>query len=322
MNIELTTACPLQCPQCYCSLIGGKHIDLQTAKFWIKEAAANDVVQIMLSGGETLCYPHIYEIVAAASKYCEVVNIALSGFDFTQDVLDGLIKAGVSGIFISLNGSTEKINAFSRDGYYLAIDALQLLSDNKFPNIWINWVMHSSNADDFANIIEISEKYNVKHLVVMAFKPDSANNLLTIPTKSQMHNVRDIIKAYKGNVKILLEPCFSPMLALISETKLFGNLNVGKNKGCGAGRDTFSINVDGNLSPCRHLDYFEEHTSLEDYWNNSPILKRLREIEDDKREPCSSCYYSDYCRHCLAINAKMKGELYIGNETCPLQTPL
>ena len=83
MNIELTTNCPLHCPQCYCSLTGGKNIDLNIAVHRIQEGAEMGVKEVMLSGGETLCYPHIYELIQAAHTYCENVNIALSGCYFT-----------------------------------------------------------------------------------------------------------------------------------------------------------------------------------------------------------------------------------------------
>ncbi len=318
MNIELTSRCPLRCPQCYCSLTGGKDIDLETAIYWIKEGAKFGVKEVMLSGGETMCYPHIFEVVSAAKQYCGGANVALSGYNFNQDTYEKLISAGVTAIYISLNGSTKEINSITRDGYELAISALELLSENKYDNTTINWVMHSSNADDFPNVLKIAEKYNVKFLTVMAVKPDSKKELKTIPTIEQMEFVKSVIRSYKGNVKILVESCFSPMLALVCDTKLFGNMNVGKNKGCGAGRNTFSVSVDGLLSPCRHLEYFESYETLEDYIQKSEIQKKIRGLEDEKRKPCKDCRYSDYCRHCLAINSKINNDLYIGNEHCPI----
>lgn len=319
MNIELTTNCPLRCPQCYCSLTGGKNIDLQTAIHWIKEGAGLGVKDVMLSGGETLCYPHIYEVVRAAKEYCGGANVALSGFRFTQEVYDKLVKAGVTGIFISLNGSTEEINSQTRDGYHLAIAALELLQKNQFPHTTINWVMHSSNADDFINVVEIAERYDVAELVILAVKPDSKHSLNTIPSREQMLAVRDIIRSHKGKTKIFVESCFSPMLALVCDTKLFGNMNVGKNNGCGAGRTTFSVSVDGLLSPCRHLEYYEKYETAADYWENSPIQKRLREIDREQpAEPCSSCRFMKYCRHCAAINSKLEGKLFRGNQYCSI----
>ena len=142
LNLELTTCCPLHCPQCYCTLEGGKHLDLDVAKSKLREAGEHGVRIVHLSGGETLCYPHLYEVVTYAKQYCKQVNVALCGWHFNQTVLNRLIESGVDGIFISLNGSTEEINSVTRDGYDYALQALQLLCENGFPNTYLNWVMH------------------------------------------------------------------------------------------------------------------------------------------------------------------------------------
>lgn len=318
MNLELTTNCPLRCPQCYCSLTGGKNIDLNVAIERITEAHEMGLQEVMLSGGETLCYPYLTELIRAISSMGVKANVALSGYRFTESVYQELLDAGIFGIFISLNGSTKEINAQTRDGFDLAMLALQLLKDKEFPNTTINWVMHSSNAEDFINILAIAEKYNVAKVTIMAIKPNSKKELNTVPSKEQMFMVRDVIRNHKGNTKILIESCFSPMLALIGHTELFGNFNVGKYMGCGAGRWGVNINVDGLISPCRHLDYFEKWDSIEEYWNQSPVLRKIRSLNSRCREPCSSCKFCNYCRHCLAINSKLKHDLFFGNECCPL----
>lgn len=319
MNIELTTTCPLHCPQCYCSLTGGKNIDLQTAIYWIKEGGKAGIKEVMLSGGETMCYPYIYDVIKAARTYCGHPNVALSGFRFTQATYEKLVEAGIEGIFISLNGSTEEINSQSRDGFNLAISALKLLQKNQFPNTTINWVMHSNNADDFINVVKLAEKYDVANVVIIGVKPDSKKSLSTIPSKAQMYTIKDIVQAQKGKPHIFIESCFSPLLALTLDTKLFGNMNIGKNKGCHAGRSTFSVSVDGLLSPCRHLEYFEEYHSLEEYWENSKILKQLRDMDNEQpEEPCNSCRFMKYCRHCAAINSKLENRLFRGNKYCNL----
>lgn len=318
MNIELTTKCPLKCPQCYCTLEGGKDIDKKIALYWISEGVRHGVKEVMLSGGETLCYPFLFDIISGARSYGVGANIAISGFHFSQEIFLKLVNAGVTGIFVSLNGSTEEINSLTRDGFDLAINALHILKSNGYSYTTINWVMHSNNSDDFCNIIALAEKYAVANLTVMAVKPDSKKELRTLPSKEQMISVNNIIKSYNGPLRIYVESCFSPLLALFSETKLFGNFNIGKNKGCGAGRTTFSVNVDGMLSPCRHLDYFEKFDNLDDYLNKSLIQQKIRGLEESRREPCAKCKYCNYCRHCLAINSKTKNDLFIGFESCPI----
>lgn len=74
----------------------------------------------------------------AARENGIAANVALSGFGFDQKVYDRLIEVGVTGIFISINGSTEEINALSRDGYALSIAALQLLQKNRYPHTCVN----------------------------------------------------------------------------------------------------------------------------------------------------------------------------------------
>ena len=318
MNIELTTRCPLNCPQCYCDLNTGKNIDPEVAKFWISEAAKNGVESIYLSGGETLCYPYLYEIISKACSVCTNVNMAISGYAFTQEVFDRINAYGINGLSVSLNGSTEKINCLTRDGYSLAINALSLLRDNEYQHTIINWVMHSNNCDDFPNMIALAEQYKVSQLIIFGFKPDKHHELKTLPTYQQMLQVSKYIRSYKGPVKINIESCYSPMLAVASETPIFGNLNVGFNKGCLAGLSRFSVSVDGKLSPCRHLDLYEDHASLEEYWSNSLILAELRKMHENRFFPCDKCYFSKYCRPCLAVEHKINGSLYAGNRLCPV----
>lgn len=317
INMELTTCCPLNCPQCYCTL-GGKHLDINVAKEKIIEAGQYGVTEVYLSGGETMCYPNLYELIECAAVNCGKVNVALSGYKFDSSVLHKLINAGVTGIFISLNGSTKEVNELTRNGYELALNALKCLQDNSYENTSLNWVMHSNNCDDFSNMISLCEHYNVKNLIVLSFKPDSKNELRTFPDGEQIKKIATQIRRYSGSIKIGVETCFSQLLTVLLDTPLFGNLNVGINKGCRAGICNYAINVDGLYSPCRHLDYYEKFSSLSEYLDNSVIIRKITEVENNKKEPCIKCKYTEYCKPCLAVNSKLNGDIYIGHEICTL----
>lgn len=318
VNFEVTTCCPLKCPQCYCSLEGGKHLDIEIAKRKILEASEHGVKVANVSGGETLCYPELYELITFLSQHNIVANVALSGYAFDERVLEKLILSGVCGIFISLNGSSREINMMTRDGYELAINALKILKESNYKNTYINWVMHSNNCDDFEEMLLVAEKYEVSTLVVLAFKPDAKHQLLTFPTGEQIQDLAQKIKKYRGPVKIVVETCFSQLLAVINDTKLFGNLNVGPKKGCRAGVYNYSISVDGKYSPCRHLDYYEDFESLEEYLAGSGIIKKLNSIEDSIRNPCAKCRYKLNCRPCMAVSSKLYDDVYIGHDICDL----
>jgi pyrroloquinoline quinone biosynthesis protein E len=222
------------------------------------------------------------------------------------------------GIYVSLNGPTAETNQITRDGYDYAISALEVLKNSGFSNTNINWVMHRQTADTLPQMLALAEKYNVKAIVIMQPKPTSSHELNTLPTKEQMYAVADMVRANKSSVALMVESCFSPMLALVGRNAFFGNINRGVSKGCLAGRIMFSVNVEGYFSPCRHLEFFEKHNSVSDYWNNSPFLETLRGLEEQKREPCADCTYGAFCRHCLAINSKIHNDVYIGNEFCAI----
>lgn len=317
MNLELTTACPLRCPQCYCSLEGGKHLPLQIALHYLEQAKELGVKHVELSGGETLCYPHLAELIQKANALGIETNIAISGWKFNMEVLDQLRKAGLSRIFVSLNGPTKELNARSRDGFQYAISALEVLKESDFSEVYINWVMHRDTSDYLPEMIQLAQEYDVKAIVIMSPKPTSRHELDTVPTKEQMERVAHLVKTTRKGF-LLVESCFSPLLAMVSESKFLGNLNIGIFKGCGAGWRTLSVSVDGMVSPCRHLEYYEKWDRLEDYLENSPVLRTIRDLELTKEEPCTSCQYGPYCRHCLAINVKIKHRLFLGNSLCPV----
>ena len=63
MNLELTTKCPLHCRQCYVRMDQVKEMPLETALFRIRDGATAGVKLVNLSGGETLMYPHLKDLI-------------------------------------------------------------------------------------------------------------------------------------------------------------------------------------------------------------------------------------------------------------------
>lgn len=315
MNLELTTQCPLHCPQCYVHLQSGCHMPLETAKYWLEEAGKLGVVTVNLSGGETMCYPWIYEVIRFAREQGLEADVALSGYGINEESLDRLMEAGVTGIYLSLNGPTAEINAKTRDGFSWIIRSLELLKTRCFHNVWINWVVHNSNISTFPDMLALAEAYGVRGIMVMAFKPDSHNMLPSLPSGEQMQILARQIKEYTGNVEVQIETCYSSLRAL-SGQKFWGNQNRGPFLGCGAGRDSFSVAIDGRLTPCRHIDLREQEEDLLHYWHHSPVLERLRRPE--QKQPCTGCVLEPNCRHCMAVNLKLNGAIFRGDATCPL----
>lgn len=318
MNLELTTRCPLRCPQCYCNLKGGYDMELDTALYWIREAAKNGVKVMNLSGGETLLYPHLGELIAECKHLGMEANIAISGYGADKETLSSLIARGTADICVSLNGSTDEINTLSRDGYQMAVNALENLRDLGYERTVINWVMHSFNAEDFPNIIRLAEEYAVRGIAIIMFKPDRHGAMDSVPQYDQVMTLARQIKEYKGSVTLTVEECFSQLRAVLGQ-RFFVNTNAGIDRGCGAGRDGVSVSVDGSLTPCRHLfRHKEKWECLADYWRKSATLEELRRVEEQKGDTCGSCRYRIYCLPCQAVSWELAGTFAMGAYGCPI----
>ena len=320
LNLELTTRCPLRCPQCYCDLDKGKDLSLDRALEVLRQAAEMGVSSINLSGGETVLYPHLNELLDECSRLGLSANVALSGYGVDINSLEQMIDRGVCEIYVSLNGSTEEISRKTRDGHDLAINALELLCERGYEHTAVNWVAHRSNISDFSNVVNLCEKLGVKKLTVIALKPDSAYSMESMPTHQQtLDFVEDIKRLQKEPRKLIIEVerCYSPLLALLGQKFLF-NSNVGISKGCGAGRDGACLNVDGLFTPCRHLDFADDFHTLDEYWHKSEVLSKLRTVENMPEEPCDKCRFRAYCLSCLAVNAKLHNRIVKANKNCTL----
>lgn len=305
MNLELTNRCPLRCPQCYCPLDHGNELPLSDALAAIDEAAELAVPFLFLSGGETLLYPHLDRLLQAISQRGLHSSISISGWGFTPDRLKALKTVGVGSIYISLNGSTKAINCLSRDGFEMALQALELLRQDSEVPTYINWVAREDNAADFPQMMALATHYKVDGIVMLASKPDAQGQIASPLQEATSVELAHFVRTYRKTINLLpiiVEPCFSPMRAFLGHS-FFMNQNRGIRRGCSAGRTGVSLDARGFWNPCRHLISPEKYSSLKSYWQNSQALCQLRHQEETRHPQCFSCLFYNHCLPCSIASA-------------------
>ncbi|WP_243140269.1 radical SAM protein [Candidatus Syntrophocurvum alkaliphilum] len=303
INLELTTRCPLRCPQCYCDLYKGKDLNPDIAEKVIYEAARLKVPYLNLSGGETLVYPHLDRLLKLINELGLSSAIAISGWGFDEKRLKELKDAGVKEIYVSLNGSVEEVNSLSRDGYSQAIAALELLQKDGEIITFINWVARNDNIADFPNLVKLAKTFNVDGIAILESKPDANMQAQAPLNNNQLLDLAEHIKSHQRKEKsplIIVESCFSPLRAILGKT-FFMNKNIGISKGCAAGRAGVALDVDGNWIPCRHLLKPESYPSLHEYWWKSTVLNQLRQHEENKDSKCLTCQFEQNCLPCRVL---------------------
>jgi len=310
LHIELTGHCPLNCPQCYKGQTEPKSLDLSFLLSVIRQAEDMQVFQIALGGGEPLICPNLHLVIEEITRRGMASSITTSGYGLDKYVLDELIWQGLNHIQISLNGSCEKINSKSRDGYEYAIRALDLLKGSGI-SFGVNWVARRDNIDDFAKFVDAMKEYNVDNINILRYKP-SATEIYEencLPA-DKMALLARVIKKSRG-VKLKTDSAFANMLCHLNQRTSFMS-------GCGAGRRFLAIDAEGFFRPCSHVPMKEKSDSISQVWYQSEHLHMFRSISEKVGKPCAHCDYLHGCYGCRAVMQGIGGDFFDGDKECPM----
>ncbi|MDR1136441.1 MAG: radical SAM protein [Clostridiales Family XIII bacterium] len=310
LHIELTSKCPVNCPQCYKEC---DDTDLPSELLFevIRQADEMDVFQIALGGGEPLLYPQIIGAIAEISRCGMGSSITTSGLRLDGAFLTELKTAGLKHIQISLNGSREEIHSRSRGGYEYGMAALKLLKDSNI-SFGVNWVARMDNIDDFPQLIETARSHRASNINILRYKPSPKENYQDVRlTPEKMDSLESFISDAKG-IRVKVDSAFSNLLCHI-------NQRVSYFSGCGAGRRFIAVDADGFYRPCSHVGMSEASGDLRGTWYNSANLTLFRSIPDRISEPCSSCAALNACYGCRAVVLGQGEGFFGGDRTCPYE---
>lgn len=274
IQIELTTKCPLSCPQCYKDNAGAEDIDFDLLKSILYRQKEAGLKSIMLNGGEPLLYPHFFDLLEIIEELDIRANCFSSGISINYATALKLKKYKNLFLNISLNGSSGYVNSLSRDGYFQAMDAIKTLKDTNV-QFGINWVARKDNVYDFKNIIKIAEKYNASNILIVGNKYTSLGVMDSPLGYNELIYLNDIISDYKktdGKVQLLIQQCFIELRKLQFENEF------SINTGCPAGRIFCAVDHKGMFMPCTHIAKYEWYDSINEYWEKSQQLNIIRNM--------------------------------------------
>ena len=119
------------------------------------------------------------------------------------------------------------------------------------------------------------------------------------------------------------DPCFAA--ALVRHKKdMFVEHTAKFLGGCAAGRVYCSITAEGKVKPCVFMPIIVgdlRKQSFEDIWNNSEVMKNLRDWSK-RNEKCRECKYNTICGGCRSRAYGYTGN-YLGDDPlCPYSSEL
>lgn len=298
-NIELTDACPLNCPYCYKDINTAKNLDFHYLIKLLDEFSSNGGKYVLLSGGEPLMYSHLIEAIKFGKSVGLKIALSTSGYGLNEMKLRKMSKYNLDFLYISLNSHIEAINKLSRDGYNYAIKAMQLCQKLNFP-YWLNTVVRHDNLPYLEGLIDYAKKQNALGIDLLSNKPDRYGN---ISSPLDNKDIKELIKIFRKNGAYMnYQTCFTIMKTYFNKQNNHKNLNQ-LLKGCSAGLYSMTVFSNGSFSPCPHCESFlqERFKSITEYWEKSQVLAKFRQKKSVSLK-CEDCTYSQYCSPCTAFS--------------------
>jgi radical SAM protein with 4Fe4S-binding SPASM domain len=118
-------------------------------------------------------------------------------------------------------------------------------------------------------------------------------------------------REYAGRMQIIWHDCRVALLVPPEERDLYS--------GCGAGKLTARIRVDGTITPCVFLPNPAGNLrtqSFADIWANSPLLHTIRDRDAIRAGNCGSCRFKRVCGGCRAVSMSYYGDPMRGDPSC------
>ncbi|NIN99695.1 MAG: radical SAM protein [Anaerolineae bacterium] len=339
LNWDITTRCNLHCLHCAADAVwdpngkGNDPVDTRQAHAIVDELARNEVLNVVLSGGEPFMRSDIYDILVHLKEAGIFVTILTNGslpIDF--DALARLLDPTTDLVQVSLDGPTAKIHNRQRGAaaFAPAVHCIQELVRREI-TMKVNMVLTSINFLYALDVYHLARRLDVPVLSFTVNCPvgrgeeieryDQRQHLLL---SLELLDWQECYETPAVRNNILLVPYAVPEVRELvppDSTVYFPRYR------CLAGIAKAVLDAWGNLYPCPFMLYpaFKAGNILErsfrDVWMegmNWEDLRRGRDLRDTK---CEACGYLNVCRgECPGPAYALYGTVHSPDPRCTFST--
>jgi len=332
---ELTTACNLKCAHCRaCSVHQRSPDDLSTAesKALLDEIAKLGPVSVVLSGGEPLARPDVFEIAAYGSSKSLRMLLATNGTLLTSEVARRIVEAGIGRVSISIDGAT----ATSHDSFRGV--------EGAFEQAWagvehlkrvgapyqINTTISKHNIAEIPDILRLAVERGASALHIFLLVPTGCGKEIADEEMIEPEDYERVLNwlyDQSKEVPIHLKATCAPHYFRVIHKRAkeegikptaiaHGHDSV--TKGCLAGSSVCFISHKGEVYPCGYLPVSAgnvRNTSFWTIWENAEVFRVLRD-ENNLKGKCGVCEYRKVCMGCRARAYAYTGDYMTSEPYC------
>jgi putative heme d1 biosynthesis radical SAM protein NirJ2 len=299
-----TQACNLRCLHCYRDA-GTKQADELTTeqgKKLLGEMAQAGFKIVILSGGEPLMRPDIYELIAHACAVGIRPVLGTNGVLITPEVAQRLKTAGLAVAGISLDScDSVKHNHFRQSSmaWQNTIAGMEACkaAGLKFQ---IHTTVVDWNEPEVTDITDFAVKMGaIAHHVFFLVPTGRGKEIENTTLRTEQYeSLLTRILNKQAEVPIELKPTCAPQFMRIAKQK---NIPMRFTKGCLAGTAYCVVIPSGDVQPCPYLPLKVGNVkdiSFNEIWQKSELFHELR--HEPLKGGCGNCGYDTICGGCRA----------------------
>ncbi|HEX9714500.1 MAG TPA: radical SAM protein [Desulfurivibrionaceae bacterium] len=339
---EITRRCNLKCVHCRSSsgLEAKGHPDftLDEAKRVLDDIASYAKPVVVLSGGEPLLRPDVFEIATYGTSLGLRMCLATNGTLVTQEICGKIKAAGIKMVSLSLDGASAEVHDDFRcqpGAFAGTLNAARLFKENSI-SFLINSSFTKRNQDEIPKIYQLAKEIGATAWYMFMIVPTGRGEDIMDELIAPEDYEKLLVWHYdmeKGEKDILVRPTCAPNYyrVVLQQAKEQGDdyqrrtlqFSTGGSKGCLAGQLISLIDVDGNVLPCSYFPMAAgniREKSFKDIWERSELFQDLRNFKAYKGR-CGVCEYVNVCGGCRARAYAVTGD-YMAEEPYCTYIPL
>ena len=318
---EVTLLCNARCIHCYSeSGPGVRHpgqLSTEEGLRLIDDLADAGLLVLAFSGGEPLIRPDIFTLIDRAVERGLVVNVATNGAIVRDRVARRIKEAGVRSVTVSLDGASAETHDGIRQfpGLFArSVRAVETLAQHGL-RVVVSFTPTRLNYQEGPEVVRLAHELGAQAVNMSEYVPAGRGTIDLALPPPVLHEVLQqwiaMRRDYAGRMRIIWHDCRAALLVPPEERDLY--------TGCGAGKLTARIRVDGTLTPCVFLPNPAGNlrtTRFHDVWSRSPLLRRIRNRGLIEGGNCGSCELKHVCGGCRAVSMAHYGNPMRGDPSC------
>ena len=340
---ETTQACDLACVHCRaCAQPARSALELSTeeAKRLIDDVAALEAPVFVLTGGDPLKRPDIFELVEYASTHGVRISLTPSATPLlTREAILRLKQCGLARLAISLDGPTAEIHdAFRRvpGSYDRTLQAVRWAREIRLP-VQINTTITRHNLRHQDSIIALLERLDIVLWSVFFLVPTGRGSAIDLISAEEFEQVFEKLYQTSQRVKFDIKSTEAQhyrrfLLQRRTEERRNGNghrvpVMLGMSTPDGIGRAPRGINDGkgfvfishlGEVFPSGFLPVAAGNVrkqSLTYLYRHSPLFVSLRDSGNLKGK-CGVCEFREVCGGSRARAYALTGDVFAEEPCC------